>query len=404
LNILYLPKNPDATAYFRIDLPLRAMAAAGHEVRSRFLEQIKNVPNSGVREEDVSWADVIVVQRAVSERALGVVRQIKATYPQKAVIGDYDDDYAAVPTWNPGHRFVAANSDRWRAILREMDGVTVSTDPLAAAIENEFEGPVEVVPNGLDFSEFDELPMPPPFPLSAVRLGKDGKLENVYPISSEQFNELMRDRVVVAWAGSRFHFADLDLLASDIPTIMRRHPEVVLLFAGYLQANVLRGAELSRIFAFPGRFPTTAYHAALRSLKMDIMLAPLAVVDPNDPSDDRTLRFNSAKSGLKILEAMALGAYPVCSKLDPYQDDLDEDERDFDPFAHVPRHGRLVPYRRGAWAEAIGAAVELVSDPVRQAIFRRENAEYVRARHTIATRAPLYEDFYTKVLEAKRHA
>lgn len=393
MKILFLPKAPDATAYFRCELPAKALAAAGHDVRSRYLEPNPGVPDSGVREEECEWADVIVVQRPLTEYALGIVRRIKQCLPRTAVVGDYDDDYYSVPTWNPGYTFVKANEPHWQAMVAEMDGVVVSTDPLAEAIHRRYKGPVEAIPNGFDFETFDALPPPPPFPLAASRVGADGRSHDVaYTVGSEEFNELMRDRVVVAWAGSQYHFSDLARLAPCVPEIMRRHPEVTLLFVGYVTGDVLRGAPLSRVFTCGGRFPATAFHGMLRALKIDVMLAPLEPVE-----------FNASKSNLKVMEAMALGAYPVCSKFDPYQDDLDLEElAEVDPDDATPRHGRLVPYRRGAWADAVSDAVRVVTDPIERDRCRRDNAEFVRSRHAAPLRAPLYEEFFTRILEAKR--
>lgn len=393
MKILFLPKAPDATAYFRCELPAKALAAAGHDVRSRYLEPHPNVADAGVREQDCEWADVIVVQRPLTEYALEIVRQLKARLPHKAVVGDYDDDYYSVPRWNPGYTFVKANEKYWQALVAEMDGVIVSTDPLAEAIHRRYKGPIEAIPNGFDFATFDALPPPLPFPLAASRLAPDGLNHQVaYSVGSEEFNELMRERVVVAWAGSQYHFSDLGRLAPCVPEILRRHPEVVLLFVGYVTGDILRGTELSRVFTCGGRFPATAFHAMLRSLKIDIMLAPLEPVE-----------FNASKSNLKVMEAMALGAYPVCSKFDPYQDDLDLEElAEVDPDDTTPRHGRLVPYRKGAWAAAVSEAVALVSDPVRRETVRRDNAAFVRARHAAPLRVPLYEAFFTRILEAKR--
>lgn len=411
-----MPKAPDATCYFRVTLPSRGLAALGHEVRARYPERVAGIKDGELaQDDDIAWADIIVVQRPITSEVLGAVRRIKKRFTSKPLVGDYDDDYATVPRWNPGFGFVKANEESWRALTQEMDGIVVSTYPLGEAIESRYAGPVEVIPNGFDFDTLDAAPEGPLVRLDAVRLGPKLELEKVYPVASDAFNELMRDRVVVCWAGSRHHYADLDLLARDVPQIMREHPEVTLLFVGYVQGNVLRGAEMSRVFTCPPRFPTPAFHVMLRGLKIDIMLAPLATQNPTvlgvTPAQHRaerehTMRFNSAKSNLKVMEAMAIGAYPVCSRLDPYQDDLDFDEiEDIEPgdLDRFPRQGRLVNYSgKGAWAAGIKDALKVVSDPVSRERMRRENAEYVRARHAAPLRAQAYESFFTRLMEAKR--
>lgn len=394
MKIYFLAKSPDATAYFRVQMPEIALRAAGHEVVVDYLEPHKAIDNSGVKAAHLAWADVIVVQRPTTKKALQVVRQIKATYPKKPVLGDYDDDYYSVPRWNPGYPHIKANEDHWKSAVSEFDGLILSTDALedAFTLQGRYRGQTAVIQNGFDFETFDAMPASPEFPLQAVQIDDEDprKLLGAYSITNEQFNIVMADKPVIAWAGSAFHYMDLEWLAVDIKEICERVPDAVFLFVGYVQGNIVKDIPLSRIFTCGGASPVPRFHRLLVDLKIDYMLAPLHPVD-----------FNESKSNLKLMEAMTLGAYPICADMEPYADDIGETDCGED----VPEdqgYGLLVPHEKGAWADAIEFAVGLKSDPAMHEATLRHNRDYVRRKHDIRNRVPDYEAFFKAMLEAKK--
>lgn len=383
MKIYFLTKAPDATAYYRADLPAKALKALGHEVRVDFLDRIPRFKDSGAKLQSVEWADLVVVQRPTSKIALDFIQTVKASYPKKPVVGDYDDDYYSVPKWNPGYPGIKSQESTWRKMVREFDGITVSTDCLEDAFRdhNRYSGPMATIPNGFDFETFDAAVELPEFAIDAVQVDpKDpGKLKKMYNLSNRSFNELMRDRPVILWAGSPYHYADLEWLVPALKPVCEQVPEAVFLFVGFIQGNVAMQIPLSRIFVHGGAYPVSEFYRLLKSFKVDLYLAPL-----------HPIPFNESKSNLKVMEAMAIGAYPVCSMLEPYEDDL------------MPEHeagmGRLVPFEQGAWAKAI---IESCQSLTENKFAIRHNAEYVRSKHSIHERASQYEAFFQQMLSRK---
>jgi glycosyltransferase involved in cell wall biosynthesis len=390
LKILFLSKSPDATEFYRCEIPQKYLELSGHEVRRCYLEKQPKLAGSGIQTADVEWAEVIVFQRPLTRFALNCLQQIRTRYPAKVLVGDYDDDYYSVPDWNPGFTFVKAHEPVWTRMPALYDGIVASTLPLKEKLETKTQTPIEVIANGFDFELFDSLEPCQPFYVQATTLGKDGNAEHVYPITNEQFNELMRDRTVVAWAGSRFHYVDLDYLSSAVAEVCRVNPDIVFLFVGYIQGNVLKGVPVSRLFTVGGRYPTHEFYRLLKSLKIDIMLAPL------DPCE-----FNQSKSAIKIYEAMAIGAYPICSEFDPYEDELDPEALLWEGEVYRDRYGTLVPYQNRAWSKAILQAASDLKDPIVADSWRTANHSYVRERHHASARSELYIKFFTRLLNAK---
>lgn len=390
MKILFLSKSADATEVYRCVIPQKYLQRAGHEVRRTYVEDQPRKPGTGIKGADVEWADVIVFQRPLTKFALDCLIQIKNKLPNKVLVGDYDDDYFSVPTWNPGYTFVKANQPYWEQMLPLYDGIMVSTETLRGAIEAETKAPVEVIPNGFDFEMFDAASSTSRFVLKASRL-KDGGIDHAYSVDNEQFNQLMSDKVVVGWAGSKFHFVDQEWLVDCLADVCRRNKDIVFLFVGYIQDRVVREIPLSRLFTSGGAYPVENFYSMLKSVKIDVALAPL------DPC-----RFNASKSNLKIMEAMALGAYPVCSRLDPYEDDLDWEEAVEDEGKNfTPRHGLLVDYRTIDWREKILNAAASASDPVAKEAIKKANNAYVRERHSAELRTHMYVEFFQSLLDAK---
>lgn len=403
MKILFLAKSPDATKYFRADMPAKYLNKAGHDARVMYLEE---QPKAGqphpVRTDDVEWADVLVCQRPVSEYALNVITQIKKKYPQLPVVGEYDDNYFEVPNWNQGYTYLAGMWEWCQKIPALFDGIIFSTESLREYFTQgawsrggmspvRFTGPTAVIPNSMDFETIDGLTPLPPFLIDAPELNKTGNLQKAYQITSHDFAELHRDKVVVAWIGSAFHFQDIQQLTEGIRAVAKRDPRIVFLFVGYTQGNVVASLPINRLFLCGGKHPITEYYRMLKSFKIDISLAPL-----------RACTFNAGKSNLKILEAMTFGWYPVCSDFDPYEDDLDPDAAQWEGEGYQPRHGSLVNMMNPLhWADAIVAAAQKVRDEKLKQQMIDDNSRYVRAEYSPELRVPMYLEFFEQMLAKK---
>lgn len=378
MRILFYAKSPDATEVYRVQIPGRHLAKKpGIEIRMTYAEKHPKFPDSGVRNADIQWADAIVFQRPATELVLNVLKIIKNNHPEKIILLDYDDDYYSVPSWNPGYTFIRINEKFWPQFPSLVDGVITSTEPLAEVFRQKTDKPVTVIPNGFDFEEFDQTE--PASDLFIENPGYDKKANKSYrnySLNLAEFRAVQEDKHLITWAGSRFHFMDLEYIAEDVKKIIKERNDVNFMFVSYLQANVLKDAPPNRIYSTSGMSPVSRFYGLLKSLDSDIMLAPL------DPC-----QFNRAKSNLKIMEAMALKAFPVCSRWDPYEDDLDPELND------DVTHGLLVGYERGDWYRAINEAMERIKDKS----FKTVNDAYVRATHDASLRSDLYISFIESI-------
>ena len=186
MKILFIGKTADATAHFRCDIPAKYLAKAGYEVRFDYIDQLPNVPGSGIKEKDCEWADVIVFQRPITDSHYKIINIIKKVRPDKILVGEYDDDYSCVPTWNPGYAYIKAHESHWRNILPLYDGVITSTEPLKNSLSKLTSAPMCVIQNALDFEVFDKLEPFKEFVLFAPKMeGKE--LKPIYTLGCEQF-------------------------------------------------------------------------------------------------------------------------------------------------------------------------------------------------------------------------
>lgn len=382
MRILFYAKSPDATEFYRVSIPAKYLARLpGVEVRTSYAEQHPKIPGSGVKFSDIEWADVIVFQRPATEVVLKLMQMIKERLPQKRLLLDYDDDYWSVPKWNPGYPFIKINEKAWPQFPSLVDGVITSTEALAEVFRQKTKKPVAVIPNGFDFEMFDEAELPPEVIIQNPGFNKEHNKAYVnYNLNLNEFHQVMEGKTLVTWAGSRFHFVDLDWIAEDLKKIIKERKDVNFLFVSYLQANLVKDVPPNRIFTTNGMSPVSRFYGLLKALRSDIMLAPL------DPC-----QFNRSKSNLKILETMSLKAYPICSNWDPYEDDLDPE------LVEDKNYGSLVGYKKGDWYRAINEAVEKIKDPAFRSEFQSTNDGYVRATHDASLRSQMYLDFISSL-------
>lgn len=388
MKILMYAKAPDATEFYRIKIPAKYLQRQGHEVRFGYPDKMPKVKNSGIKAEDLTWADIILFQRPVTPVVLNIIDHIRKTFPHKPVIADYDDDYYSVPRWNPGYPHLKIYEKSWKATVPKFDGIITSTDTLNDVMSEKTDAEVVTIPNGFDFDMFDELTPMDPVGLIAPSQNKE-KFTASYTLETDQFNEICQDRTVCCWAGSKFHYCDLDWLPDDLSEVCKKTDDIIFLFVGYIQGNIVKSVPINRLFTSRGYAPISEFYRFLKSVKIDIMLAPL------DPCD-----FNMSKSNIKLLEAFSLkGPYPLCSALDPYEEDLDPALYEDGEMDDV--HGRLVSYEKGSWAKAIMETAEELKDPSFKKRVAMENEAYVRATHSAEFRTEDYINFFERMISKR---
>lgn len=231
---------------------------------------------------EVYKAQAVVYHRFWGLDTLESIRDVRRRGGYTIV--DFDDDLFNVPKANPASpRYRDAELRqviRW--ILQEADCVTVSTQHLIKRLKEEAPRArrLELLPNGLEFEEI-WTPVEP-------RL-HDGP-------------------VVIGYAGSPSHIGDFEGLRGAFKQLKKDFGDQIrFVFMGMRPAFLTQ--ELGDQYDFVDWTDTTRYPETLRSLNLDIALAPLELNN-----------FNFGKSNLKWLEYSSLGAAMVASKLGPYKD------------------------------------------------------------------------------------
>jgi glycosyltransferase involved in cell wall biosynthesis len=157
-------------------------------------------------------------------------------------------------------------------LLRQVDGLTVSTRRLHTIVRQWTDAPIEVVPNALDLRWFYAT-------LRGVR--------RVVP------------PLTIGWAGGARHQADLEPVAQAWGKIAERYPDVMFVIQGYMSDALVAAVPPERVRRLPW-LPLAEYPRAL--LNIDIGICSVAPA-----------LFNTAKTPIKLWEYTAAGAACVVS-------------------------------------------------------------------------------------------
>lgn len=217
------------------------------------------------------------------------------------IVQDYDDDMLAVREDQPASKMGYQVGGQRRAYTASMmslaDALIVSTTPLKESftqvLKEVFKDKkdIYVFPNYNDVNDWN-YPQPK----------KDGK------------------KIVIGWAGSVTHDADLKIVMPALAKILDKYDNVYLeLLGGIMQGSI---AFLTKDFSPKAKdklrviFGTPAwdkYPELMMSQKWDIGLAPLI--------DDK---FNRSKSHIKWMEYAMIGIPTIASDVYPYSKNIKE--------------------------------------------------------------------------------
>lgn len=167
-----------ACGYYRMLLPLHALGANGHEVKTCV----------GWSEESREYK-IIVGQRIGKTSALPLWREL---YPGRKLVWETDDDLWTIDPTNV-HAYMARTDDVVDAIetaVRISHMVTVSTEPLAEVLRKHHDN-VVVLPNYID----EEL---------------------------LTFERPHRDRLTIGWAGGDSHLRDIAMVTPELRRFLDR--------------------------------------------------------------------------------------------------------------------------------------------------------------------------------------
>ncbi|GGY28056.1 glycosyltransferase [Paludibacterium paludis] len=219
--------------------------------------------------------DVIVLQNAINDIELDMLRLYRTHFPGIMKVMTLDDLVTHVPEQSSLYRHFMANYRDARRRVREalsfIDRVVVSTEPLEE-FARQFCDDVVRVPN---------------------RLKKD-----VWGGLQSRRNAGPKPRV--GWVGAMQHKGDLEIIRE---VITKTASEVDWVFMGMWPEGL---EDVIREMHIPVSFQ--AYPEKMASLNLDLAVAPLE----DNP-------FNESKSNLRLLEYGALGWPVVCSDVFPYR-------------------------------------------------------------------------------------
>ncbi len=230
-------------------------------------------------------ADAVVFQYPHEEGALELFDAIKQKFPRLPLLTEIDDNILSVPHYNEAaHTFDPRSDVRRRAIqqMRQSDAVIVSTPYLKEAFA-EFNAHIYVIPNAIDFKQWDKL--------------KGRK----------------RPGLRIGWAGGSGHEGDFAPVAEGIKKVLARHKDARLILINGPAAQGIPSffKDVERIEHHATWTPILKYPKMLADMDFDIGIAP--VVDS---------AFNRGKSNLKWLENAALKIPTVTMNVGHYAETI----------------------------------------------------------------------------------
>lgn len=235
-----------------------------------------------------SQCSIGVVQRLASEKNYETLQEIKQLGMK--VIYDLDDDMWAVQASNPAKSHLKQFEDYRRGFIdcsRLCDIITVSTTQLRSSVTMQVGSKIsiEVIGNAVD--------------LALLRPSFLPKKEN---------------KIVIGWAGSNTHIADLAEMGSTLDWVLDNCPKAHLHWIGMLPPG--KNTQMHPRVYVHGWVHPKEYPVRLSTWNWNIGVAPL---------EDN--RFNRSKSAIKMMELGALKIPCLCSPVRPYLEFTSLDKR-----------------------------------------------------------------------------
>jgi O-antigen biosynthesis protein len=265
VKVLFLQADNSACGHYRMEVPVKALRKAGYEA------DILDMPKMY----ETRPYDIVVIQRQYNEFLLKNIELwhevgIKVVY-------ESDDLVTDVPHHNPAAAIYNSKSDTIEELLRNVDGIVVSTEPLADVYKN-FSENVLVAHNHIDL-DFWNVP------------------------------HKGHDRLTIGWWGGGGHWRDINLVQGVIEGAAAGKDYDVL-FAGHKPRWYPEKWSFQEWVEFdesPGLIT-----------EFDIGLAP---IEEN--------QFNNCKSAIKFLEYAVHKTPCVASDWGPYWRVIEHGETGF---------------------------------------------------------------------------
>lgn len=288
MKILFSPIDSEATSCQRIIYPLRALEKAKKDLPSDMKVEI-DVLNTSKLDEQLKWADLVVLQCLIGMGSYSLVEQIKAS--NKKIVIDYDDNFSALPEnireiLNLPQTEITEN---WKKYLQIADLITVSTNSLAQVVKSFTENhggarrieKVRVLPN-------------------LIRRSDHADSYSYMPWDSDEFR--------IIYSCSESHLDDIKYISPVLNWASKLYSKIVIISQGGIDFTYLN-SEFKGKAAHQGKVPFDSYLKTLREIKPHIFIAPLL----DTPH-------NVCRSNLKYLQSGLLKCPFICNNLPPYTD------------------------------------------------------------------------------------
>ncbi len=260
--------NDSGSKKWRLSSPFKYLRKKGIDA---------HVSVNGINPDEAEWSDINILQSCTDKEGIALLYQLQQEQGKKLVVEC--DDWVDLNKDSP---FVLDHEiyDARRVITRTMevaDMITTTTPHLAKNLKR-YNKNVVVLPNYIDLEEWD-------FP----------RLEND------------TGKIRIGWAGSITHVEDVRMILEPLTRICKEFKNVQLITLGDPRVT-----DLFRGLPIEGQngVPMDAWPTKLRSLRLDIGLAPL-----------QDNEFNRCKSNIKWIEYSIMEIPGVYSPI-VYTDDV----------------------------------------------------------------------------------
>jgi glycosyltransferase involved in cell wall biosynthesis len=377
MKISYIIRTDGACDFYRVEQPMNYAKKLfpEHQFAKISEAQIKvaveNDDNKTL--ERLMSADIVILPRLWGISPLRCIRELN---PKAKIVLEYDDNLFEVSPMSPHYVDHGVeevdivlpgdkapkplwknlmNIDIPKNILRrdetiqamgEADLITTTT-PILAGILGQHNKNVAVLPNLIDRSLWQKLPLRPH---RGFRMG---------------------------WFGGSSHYEDWLLLQEVLPRLMAENPDITLVLMGTKFDGTLKGIPKERI-EFHGWVPTAAYPYKAAILDLDLALIPL-----------QDTAFNASKSAIKFLEMSSLAVPSVVSFVSPYKELATEDNAMW-----------IEDNSPEAWYKGIS---EMVHNPLLRSKTALEAELMIRRDHDIQKKAHLWIRAYENLLKGVTH-
>lgn len=315
LRIVAIGDGPIPSIFLGLDMPLRDISRRWGGQYSLHYE------TEPPTYEALEYAHVVFMKRLCSDAAVAAARFVRQR--QIPLVYMLDDDFDQLAPESPlGRRYRDMNGPfNIRQVCELADYVVTWTRPLAEKLRPyarqvlQFDGPSNV-------EIFDTFP------------------------SAKRDNDL----VILGYAGSATHCADLEMIKPAVLQILQRHPNVHIESIG-MEIAWLNGHP--RYKHFPGKSNIEEYYRLVASRGWDVGLAPL-----------QETAFNASKSDNKFREYAAAGIPSVYSRTESFVHSVRDGE-----------NGLLCVNTTDAWTSAMD---RMILEPALRA--RIKSGAFVDAR------------------------